>query len=203
MPASQPPQIPRKDVRIDAAHYLIRTVTPADASDRWAGWMSDPGARHMLNLGDRSWSKADVANYIKTFDQRSVLLLGIFAKESGAHIGILTVDINIVTGQFLVNFLIGEGDYRDKGVIASVALPFREYCFETLGLKVAMASVLRRNSAMVRYLIRSGWTLDKTLRGSAKSKADGSPLDICLFSLSRDAWRDWKKRKLAEVTARA
>ncbi|HEY6258849.1 MAG TPA: GNAT family protein [Xanthobacteraceae bacterium] len=183
-------------MRIQSENYLVRTLAGEDASDRWAGWMADPEAMYLLNLPARNWTKADVLNYIKTFDQRSVLLLGIFEKASGAHIGIFTVDINHVTGQFLINLLIGEPDHRRKGVTWEVTVPFRDYFFEALGLKVALASVLARNTPIIQFLQRAGWTLDQTLARRAKSNADGEMLDICLFSQSREAWRAWKKAHL-------
>jgi RimJ/RimL family protein N-acetyltransferase len=198
MPTPNQPMIAKKNVRIHTEKDLIRTIETADASDRWAGWMSDPEAMHMLNMPARSWKKADVVDYIKTFDQRSSLLLGIFEKQGGTHIGIFTVDINHMLSQFLVNLLIGEPDYRNKHVTSSIALPFREYFFETLGLNTSMASVLARNAAMIHYLQKNGWKLDQTLKHGAKSNADGAMLDVCLFSLSRDAWRDWKKKTLAQ-----
>ena len=173
-------------------------IEPDDASDRWASWMSDPEVTHMLNLRARTWKKADVLDYIKTFDQLSSLLLGIFEKQSGTHIGVFTVDINQVRSQFLVNLLIGEPEYRNKHVTSSIAMPFREYFFETLGLNMAMASVLARNAPMIHYLKKNGWKLDQTLKHSTKSYADGAMLDVCLFSLSRDAWRRWKKENLAQ-----
>ena len=185
--------IPPKIVRIHSEHYLVRTIAADDASDRWAGWMGDPEAIHMLNLPARPWTKADVVAYIKTFDQRGVLLLGIFEKASGAHIGILTVDINRVTGQFLVNMLIGEPAYRRQGVTREITVPFRDYFFETLGLRVALASVLARNVPITEYLLKTGWKRDQTLARAAKSNQDGGMLDLCLFSLSREAWREWKK----------
>jgi RimJ/RimL family protein N-acetyltransferase len=193
MPASRQPIIPPKIVRIHSDKYLVRTIAADDASDRWASWMGDPDAVHMLNLPARNWTKADVVRYIKTFDQRSGLLLGIFEKSSGAHIGILTVDINPATGQFLVNMLIGEPGYRRQGVTWEITVPFRDYFFETLGLKVALASVLARNTPITEYLLKTGWKLDQTLARSAKSNQDGGMLDLCLFSLSREAWRAWKK----------
>lgn len=155
--------------------------------------MSDPEAMHMLNLPARSWTKADVVKYMKTFDQRSVLLLGIFEKSSGSHIGIFTVDINHLTSQFLINLLIGEPEYRHKGVTLSITLPFHDYFFETLGLNTALASVLARNTAIIQYFLKTGWRLDHTLERNAKSNADGEMLDICRFSLSREAWRAWRK----------
>ncbi len=193
MPAPRQSIIPPKIVRIHSAHYLVRTIAADDASERWAGWMSDPEAIHMLNLPARPWTKADVVAYIKTFDQRGVLLLGIFEKAGGAHIGILTVDINQVTGQFLVNMLIGEPAYRRQGVTWEITVPFRDYFFETLGLKVALASVLARNVPITEYLLKTGWRRDQTLARAAKSNQDGGMLDLCLFSLSREAWRAWKK----------
>jgi RimJ/RimL family protein N-acetyltransferase len=198
MPASHPSTISRKIVKIHSEKYFIRTIEVDDASDRWASWMSDPEAMHMLNMPARSWKKADVIKYIKTFDQRSNLLLGIFEKQGGTHVGMFTVDINYALSQFLVNLLIGEPDYRNKGVTSNITVPFREYFFETLGLNMAIASVLARNSAMIHYLLKSGWKLDQTLGHGAKSNVDGTMLDVCLFSLSRDAWRDWKKKTLAQ-----
>jgi RimJ/RimL family protein N-acetyltransferase len=193
MPAPQQSIIPPKIARIDSEKYLVRTLGVDDASDRWASWMSDPEAMHMLNMPARSWGKADIVKYIKTFDQRSVLLLGIFEKASGSHIGIFTVDINHVTSQFLINMLVGEPEYRHKGVTMSITVPFRDYFFETLGLNTALASVLARNTPIMEYLRKTGWKLDQTIERGAKSSADGAMLDLCLFSLSRQAWRAWKK----------
>ena len=191
-----PSIISQKVVRLHSEKYLVRTITTGDASDRWASWMSNQEAMHMLNMPARIWKKADVVNYIKTFDQRSHLLLGIFEKQSGLHIGIFAVDINYALSQYLVNLLIGEPEYRNKGVTSSLMVRFRDYFFETLGLNTSKASVLAHNTAMIHYLIKTGWQLEQTVTGSTKSHATGEKLDICLFSLSREAWRDWKKKNL-------
>ena len=95
----------------------------------------------------------DVVRYVETFDQRSVLLLGTFEKSSGGHIGILAVDINPATGRFLVNMLIGEPGFRRQGVAWEITVPFRDYFFETLGLKVALASALALGYPITEYLL--------------------------------------------------
>ena len=195
MPAHQ--STSQKAVRIHSEKYLVRTINVGDASDRWASWMSNPEAMHMLNMPARIWKKADVVNYIKTFDQRSHLLLGIFDKQSGLHIGIFAVDINYALGEYLVNLLIGEPEYRNKGVTSSLMVRFRDYFFETLGLNTSKASVLAHNTAIVHYLLKTGWQLEQTLTGSTKSHATGEMLDICLFRLTREAWREWKKKTLS------
>jgi RimJ/RimL family protein N-acetyltransferase len=196
MPAPRAPKIPKTSVRIDCGKYLIRTVKADDASDRWASWMSDPEATHTLNLAAQTLTKSDIVSYIKKFDQRAHLLLGIFEKASGLHLGIFRIDIDYQYGRFLVFMLIGEPEFRNKGVTNQITVPFRDYFFETLGLNTMMATALARNHAIIHYLLKSGWTLDQKLERNVKSQSDGTMLDLCFFSLTRDAWRAWKQANL-------
>jgi RimJ/RimL family protein N-acetyltransferase len=53
--------------------------------------------------------------------------------------------------------------------------------------------VLARNVPVIDYLRKTGFQLDRTVKGGAKSNRGGEPLDVCLFSQSREAWRAWKK----------
>ena len=77
--------IPKKDVLIQCGPYFVRTIRTKDASERWAGWLSDPEAAHMLNSPPVRLTKEDVVKYLKSFDQRSHLLLGIFERSSSRH----------------------------------------------------------------------------------------------------------------------
>jgi RimJ/RimL family protein N-acetyltransferase len=186
-------KIPKKSVSLDCGKYVVRTVKADDASDRWAGWMADPEAAHMLNTPVRILTRNDVVSYIKQFDQRSHLLLGIFEKPSGLLLGFLRIDVDYALGRFLVSMLIGEPAYRNKGVTNDITVPFRDYFFETLGLKTMLATALARNKPIIHYLLKSGWTLDKTLERHVKSHSGDEMLDLCFFSISRDAWRAWTK----------
>jgi RimJ/RimL family protein N-acetyltransferase len=196
MPAPRQPKIPKTNVRIDCGRYLIRTIKPDDASDAWAAWMSDPEVIAMLNSGGKVLTRGDIVAYIKKFDQRSHLLLGIFEQASGLHLGIFRIDIDPKLRRFLVFLLIGEAQYRNKGVTNEITVPFRDYFFETLGLSIMMATALAHNQAIIHYLLKSGWSLDQTLPRSVKSQTDGGMLDLCCFSMTREAWRAWKQANL-------
>src|SRR6266508_17202 len=98
-------EISKKAVRLDCGDYLVRTVTVEDASDRWGQWMADPEASYMLNAPPQVLKKSDIVSYIKLFDQRSHLLLGIFEKASGKHLGFLRIDIDHELSRFLVSML--------------------------------------------------------------------------------------------------
>ena len=77
-----------------AGRYFLRTIKREDASERWAEWLSDPWTVHVLNTAQRRMTKSDIADYIKTFDQRERLLLGIFERGSRAHVGFVRLDID-------------------------------------------------------------------------------------------------------------
>jgi len=191
---------PKKRVRIDAGDYLIRTITVDDASDRWAAWMADPEVANMLNAPVRSMTKDEIIAYIKTFDQRSDLLWGIFDKRSGSHIGFFTVKADYDRSQGIVNLLIGEAEHRNRGVLSTIRRHFAEYFFETLGLKTMMATALAHNQVIINTLIKGGWKVDKVLKQHATAYADGSKLDLWLMSLSRDKWRARNKPAANELT---
>jgi RimJ/RimL family protein N-acetyltransferase len=191
--SSTPKNISKKNIRIECGKYLLRTIKKDDACDRWASWMSDPQAIYQMNLSPRSWTKDKVLQYIRQFDQRLNLLIGIFEKQSWKHIGVLTINIDRDANTFLVNLLIGDPEYRNRGVTNDITVPFRDYFFETLGFEGMNCMVLSHNRVIIHYLVKTGWQLVDTRKGHVKSTADGTMLDLCFFSLSRDAWRVWKQ----------
>lgn len=56
-----------------------------------------------------------------------------------------------------------------------------------------LATALTRNDILMKAMLKHGWKLDQTLKNHVKSNSDGTMLDLCLFSLTRDAHRAWKK----------
>jgi RimJ/RimL family protein N-acetyltransferase len=198
MPTPQP-KFPKRKVWLDCGQYVLRTITTEDATDRWAHWMEDSEATEMLNAPPRTMTRSDLVAYIKGFDQRTRILIGIFEKASGLLLGFLRNDVNFETGQFLVSMIIGEPDYRNSGVTNAVTVPFRDYFFETLGMKVMLATALSHNRPIIHYLYSTGWTLDRTAARSVKSTTDERMFDLCFFSQTREAWREWKKARQAKA----
>jgi RimJ/RimL family protein N-acetyltransferase len=198
MRAPQQPKIPKKTVRIDCGKYFLRTLKVEDSSDRWASWMADPKNLRLLNSGPRVMTRRDIAIYIEQFDQSSHLLIGIFEKQSDMHIGFIRVDIDHALNRCLGFMMIGEQKYRHWSVSQAIRVPFQDFIFETLGLNTMLGTALASNRPMIRYLLKSGWTLDKTAERHVKSHSGDAMLDLCFLSLSRDAWRAWKKEHLPQ-----
>jgi RimJ/RimL family protein N-acetyltransferase len=191
---------PGDGIALAVGPYLLRTLTADDATDRCATWFSDPYVRYMINSPAKEWTKDAVVKYINQFDQASKILLGIFDAQQQLLVGFLTAKINRATRQGLITTLVGESAYRYKGVLSAVRIPFYDYLFDTLRLKMLLASVLPRNAIHIEAMLKHGWKLDQTLKNHVKSNADGTMLDLCLFSLTRDAHRAWKKANRPQRT---
>jgi RimJ/RimL family protein N-acetyltransferase len=189
-------KFPKQTIRLDCGDYVMRTVTVDDVSDRWGRWLLDPEATYRLNVQPKVHTKAELVRYVASFDQRTRILLGIFKKDSGLHLGITKVDIDEKLGHARISGLIGEPDYRRKGVSKAASRPFRDYLFETLGLKMLLAHPLSHNQASINYLTTSGFHFDKRAPRTVKSLFDDTMLDLLYFSLSREAWRAWKMRNV-------
>jgi RimJ/RimL family protein N-acetyltransferase len=188
-------------VHIDTPHLYFRTLTAADASERWASWFDQDEVRRGVNLAAQKMTKADIVAYIQKFDQQSRLLWGIFDRANDLMIGILTAEIDWSAGRILSNTIVGEADYRHRGVMLEISPPFRSYFFETLGLKVMTLSILATNKPAIGYVEKTGWTLHHTLKGHAKSNSGGPPIDLHLYALTRDSWEAWKAAHPAELQA--
>jgi RimJ/RimL family protein N-acetyltransferase len=184
--------IPKKDILIQCGPYFVRTIRMKDASERWAGWLSDTEAAHMLNSPAVTLTKDDVVKYIKSFDQRSHLLLGIFERSSSLHIGITRLDIDYGSGIALLNILIGEKDYRHKGVASTIAMPCIDYFFRNPNLNAIKANVLTRNSIVLQFMTAIGWKFDDAAPRQIRSAVDNSALDARTLILSREAWSAWR-----------
>jgi RimJ/RimL family protein N-acetyltransferase len=187
------------DIALGTEKYLVRTLTPGDASESWESWFADPQVPYMLNAPETRWDRDTVIKYINQFDQRTDVLLGILVREPETLIGIVTLKINYRTRQTLINVLIGDAEYRNKGVLADIHFPLYDYLFDKLRMKMLLASALARNNNVIDWMLKRGWKHDATLPRQVKSNLDDTMLDLCLFSLTREPYRAWKKASRARA----
>ncbi|MGO9358739.1 MAG: GNAT family N-acetyltransferase [Xanthobacteraceae bacterium] len=192
MQTPRPARPARKDLWFRCGRYFARTIKREDASDRWAGWLSDPWAVHVLNSPPRTLQKSDIADYIKQFDQRSQLLLGIFEMGTRLHVGFVRLDIDHAAREALVNAVIGEPEHRNRGATTDVFVPVLDFLFDEVGIKRVRASILLRNQVTLRYLLKLGWQKDETAETPVKSHADGTSIDRCSVSWTRDGYRAFR-----------
>ena len=145
---------------------------------------------HVLNTSPVRIGKREIADYIKQFDQRSRLLLGIFEMGTHLHVGFVRIDLD-GAGEALVNAVIGEAAHRNRGATTDVFVALLDFLFNTVGVKRARASVLLRNEVTLAYLLKLGWQREATPGSPVRSSTDNSVLETCMLSWTREGYYDF------------
>lgn len=184
-------RLSKQQLWFPAGRYFLRTVKREDASQRWADWLSDPWTVHVLNTPPRAMTKAEIADYIRSFDQRERLLLGIFERGSRAHVGFIRLDIDTAAGEALVSAVIGEKEHRNSGATVNTFIPLLKFVFDGLRLSRVRAFVLERNQTTIQYLSKLGWTLDPGPESPVRSHTDGSLLVLRRMTWNRAGFQAW------------
>jgi RimJ/RimL family protein N-acetyltransferase len=183
-------QRPRgQPINLTTARFIVRSTTPADASDRWCDWSGDPDIMGPLNVPARRMTKQDLVRYISNFDDNRGYLIGIFTKAMSQQIGFFMVEINKLHATASFNLVIGDKQYWGKGVVNEVRAALLDEFFENRGIEKAYGTPLARNFPAVFNYKAQGWKLEGVMRGHCKAVTDDARLDQYQFGMLRDGWR--------------
>lgn len=110
---------PNESVVIYTDRFIMRPLTVADVSQRYAGWLVDEEASGFIcNRVDFFQLKKYVEERI---DRNDILFLGIFEINSGVHVGNIKYEpVDSELGYAVLGILIGEKKWRGKGVAGEV-----------------------------------------------------------------------------------
>ena len=178
-----------RPVLVKTDRFDLRSVTPADASDRWLGWAKDPAIMGPLNMPARAMRREELAAHISSVDNHTRFLVGIFDKAAGVLIGFFMIDVEPVHRCATFNLAIGDKDWWGKGVVNEARAALLDHFFETRGVEKACGMPLARNFPALFNYKAQGWRHEGTLRGQILSLTDGSRLDQYQFGLLRKEWR--------------
>ncbi len=182
------PKPPGRPISLATQRFILRSLTPADASDRWCEWSADAAVMAPLNIPTRRISKDELRRYIARFDNDTSFLIGVFTKAMSQHIGFYTFEINKTHCSANVNLVIGDRHHWGKGVVNEVRAALLDEFFDHRHIEKAYGMPLARNFPAVFNYKAQGWKLEGILRGQCKSVTDGSRLDQYQFGMLRSDW---------------
>ena len=186
-------QRPRgRPIKLETERFVVRSSTPADASERWCDWSGDPEIMGPLNVPARRMTKLDLQRYIANFDDDNAYLISVFTKAMSQQAGFFMVETNKQHATANFNLVIGDKQYWGKGVVNEVRAALLDEFFTHRGIEKAYGTPLARNFPAVFNYKAQGWKLEGVLRGQCKSIVDGSRLDQYHFGMLKT---DWQARK--------
>ena len=141
--------------------FVLRPLGVDDVSDRYAGWLSDQATSQYITA---KLNLADLRQYVlERSDREDVLFLGVFEKKTGLHIGNIKYEpVNSELGYAIMGVLIGESDWRGKGVAAEVLLASAEWLRQYRNIRQIVLGVSRANTAAVLAYQKAGFVEELT-----------------------------------------
>ena len=185
-------EVTQKPIVIETPNFYMRRLNPGDATERSGAWFDQPEICEGLNLKPGKKTKAEFANYIASFNQQDSRVSGVFDKRNDLLVTLSTAEFNWSIRRVLMNIVVGEPEYRRCGVILEALVPARDFYSEDLDMKVMTATALATNKPVIALLKMTGFALNQTLKNQQMSHATGLPVDVHLYSQTRDDWRKWK-----------
>lgn len=107
---------------IQTTRFRLAPLTVDDVTHRYLSWFMDPTVRANISSAKAMNALGQLRRYISERANRyDVVFLGIFDKHTSLHVGNIKFEpIDIRHCFAVMGILIGEADYRGKGVTAEV-----------------------------------------------------------------------------------
>lgn len=179
-------------VSLAAGRYLLRSLTPGDATPRFLTWLNSPEMLQGLNLSALNFTLEQLRRFIAGFDNRQNYLIGIFARDSGLLVGFYTIDMNLKHKVGQITTGIGEKAFEGKGALWATNDALLDHFYEHRDIEKMTARILSRNHRMIFNFVGSPTFFFEAKLKEECLAPDGKRLDILVFSSFRDAFRAFK-----------
>ena len=151
---------------LETTRLLLRSMGPSDATEKYIFWLQDTEINRYLEA--RFVKLKDVAElegFIQSAnDSVDSLLLGIFLKQDGRHIG------NIKLGPIVyphsradIGYLIGDRSCWGKGLATEAIKAVSRHGFDVLGLAKITAGCYETNQGSAKALQKAGFVHQATI----------------------------------------
>ena len=136
---------------INTKRFQLKSLTTKDVTEKYLSWFS--GSKEVAEYIAYAKTNADInklRQYVKEREDREdVLFLGIFT-DSGQHIGNIKYEpINLKDKSATMGILIGDQEWRGKGVATEVIKDSSKYLKENYNIKYIDLGVNKDNIAAV------------------------------------------------------
>ena len=111
-------------ILIKTKRCFLRELNENDDLKRYLYWMQTPSNNPFIKSSNVNYSLLQLKDFIiECNKQNNVVLLGIYTNEKSLHIGNIKFDeINLIKKSAVLGILIGDKDFRGKGIAREVIL---------------------------------------------------------------------------------
>lgn len=151
-------------LQIHTERFILRPLRVTDVSEKYFGWLSDLTAKRYITAAAATKGLADLERYVSERVTRDdIVFLGIFTRGDGSHIGNIKFEpVDSTAGFAIMGVLIGDPDYRGKGVTLEVSKASAQWLGEHRAVKQIVLGVSTDNHAAIRAYEKAGFVIAST-----------------------------------------
>ena len=150
------------DTKILTDRFLIRELSLDDVSERYVGWLNHKETSRFIDFAQiQTHTIESVTDYVKEqIQNKDVLFLAIFLRHAGLHIGNIKFDfIDHVKSSAEIGILLGEPEWRGRGVAVEVLHKLSKYLHDELGISEINLCVDSANQPAIRAYEKANYSV--------------------------------------------
>jgi RimJ/RimL family protein N-acetyltransferase len=148
------------NIEILTARFSLRTLDLSDNLEKYLSWMQDVSSNPFIMSARSDYTLEDLKIYVNQVNANpEITFFGIFERESKMHIGnIKFSQINAAIGSVEVGILIGEKEWRNKGVGQEVMIACNRWLKNQCSIQKVVLGVNLDNIAGIMLYKKLGFT---------------------------------------------
>lgn len=158
----------------------VRLFEESDLSHDYVSWLNNPETIRLSNQRFVDHSLESVTKYFHSFSYSPNLFLAIVQKETGKHIGTMTVYVNLNHETADVGVLLGDPSIRGTGCGKEAWCMLVNWLVTDCQVRKVTAGTLACNKAMVALMKAADMQYEATRAG--QELIDGEPQDIVYYA---------------------
>lgn len=159
------------NILIETERFVLRPLTPDDASERYASWFRDGDVQRYIVSAGAVPSLESLREYIAARAGRAdVLFLGAYARDSDMHIGNIKFEpVDEAAARAVLGIMIGERVWRGRGAAAEIICGANQWLAIHRGIREVVLGVARDHRGAIRAYEKAGFI--------ATARDDSDPRD--------------------------
>ena len=149
------------NIHIETGRFVLRPLTPGDASERYASWFSDPDVKRYITSARAVPSVEELRQYIAARERSpDVLFLGVFVRSDGTHIGNIKFEpVDREASRATLGIMIGDPVWRGQGAAAEIIAGANEWVAAHCGIREVVLGVARDHTGAKRAYEKAGFSV--------------------------------------------
>ena len=152
----------------ESERLVLKTLMPDDVSGDYVSWFDDSEITQYLEVRHSlPQTHEKVTAFVDNMLQsENDLMLGIFLKEDGKHIGNIKLGpINWLYGRSDIGLMIGDKNSWGKGYATEAIETISNIAFKDIGLKRVQAGAYSSNKGSVKAFLKAGFEQEGVSKG--------------------------------------